>query len=153
MSCYVPRPWMGQFFHPHPHTQLLVWTVCGSGLCQPLRWAPAVDTALLVHIPHASSPRNQPQVLLILLKSKQVSVPSYAMTVCAWFLMFVFREEKLTQWWASGSGTNWMEPGAWGHKSKITHCVVTLVINTFLQQKKKDIWEPGMFLSRVRFMY
>ncbi|KAF5919977.1 hypothetical protein HPG69_014343 [Diceros bicornis minor] len=36
-----------------------------------------MDTAPFVHIPHASSPRNQPQVLLILPRSKQVAFKMY----------------------------------------------------------------------------
>ncbi|TKC36415.1 hypothetical protein EI555_017294, partial [Monodon monoceros] len=63
-----------------PHTQLLVWTLSllpvGSTVV-----STCCDTAPFVHISYASS-RNQPQALLIPLKSKQVSVPrlSYGKT-------------------------------------------------------------------------
>lgn len=67
--------WM-YFFHSHPHAQLLVWTVC----CLLPIWtswsAPAIATAPCVHISGASSHRNQPQLLLILLKSQHVIAPS-----------------------------------------------------------------------------
>lgn len=113
----LPHPWTWHFFHPYPHTQLWVQTVCCPCLSEALRSAPAViqlplSTSLMHH-----PLRNQPQVLLIPLKNKQVSVPRLS---CGKdrhdFLMPVFREGKAHPV-VFGSSATWMEPGTPGHKS------------------------------------
>lgn len=67
-----------------PTCQLVVCAVCFSCLSG-LPWAPAVDTALLVHISRAPAPRRQLQVRFILPRSKQVSEPSWAVAAGAGF--------------------------------------------------------------------